>query len=102
LYGYFPLTITVVMGQNNTVVWKNNDTAFHTATSVSGDPASFDTTCLDGIGAPCPPPSSGISSTQVTFTTPGTYLYHCLYHPWMQGKVIVLPASGSSTTTSTT
>jgi plastocyanin len=99
LYGYSPLTITVVIGHNNTVVWKNNDTAFHTATSVSGDPAPFATGCLDGIGAACPAPSSGISSYQFTFTVAGVYTYHCDYHPWMTGKVIVLPASGSSSTT---
>jgi len=89
LYGYSPSTITVVIGKNNTVVWTNKDSAFHTATAASSAPASFDSGCLDGVGAACPS-SSGIATFQFTFTTPGTYLYHCIYHPWMQGKVIVV------------
>lgn len=88
LYGYDPLTITVVVGVNNTVVWTNEDAAFHTATAASTDPVSFDSGCLNGVGAPCPT-SSGGSTFQFTFTVPGTYVYHCLYHPWMQGTVIV-------------
>jgi plastocyanin len=98
LYGYDPLTVTVVIGVNNTVIWTNVDTAFHTATSGGTDPASFDSKCLDGAGAPCPS-SSGVSTYQFTFTIPGTYVYHCIYHPWMQGKVIVLAGTGSSTST---
>ena len=100
LYGYDPLTVTVVIGVNNTVLWTNNDTAFHTATSASTAPASFNSQCLDGVGAPCPG-SSGVSTYQFTFTVPGTYVYHCIYHPWMQGKVIVLAGSGPSPTTTT-
>jgi plastocyanin len=88
LYGYAPTTITVVIGKNNTVVWVNRDSAFHTATAASSAPASFDSGCLDGVGAPCPS-SAGVSTYQFTFTAAGTYLYHCIYHPWMQGKVIV-------------
>jgi plastocyanin len=101
LYGYLPLDVVVVIGVNNTVVWTNKDTAFHTATSASTDPASFDSSCLDGVGAPCPS-SSGVSTYQFTFTVPGTYVYHCIYHPWMQGKIIVLAGTGASTTTSHT
>jgi plastocyanin len=89
LYGYAPATITVVIGKNNTVVWTNKDIAFHTATSASSDPANFASGCLDGTGAACPG-SSGVSTYQFTFTVPGTYVYHCDYHPWMAGKVIVV------------
>ena len=100
LYGYSPQTVTVVIGVNNTVQWTNQDTAFHTATSAAGDPASFDSGCLDGVGATCPPgQGSGGSTFQFTFTVAGTYLYHCIYHPWMQGKVIVIQGSGKTTTT---
>lgn len=88
LYGYSPGTIIVVIGDNNTVMWTNMDSAFHTATSASTDPASFDSGCLNGVGATCPTASSG-STFQFTFTVPGTYTYHCDYHPWMQGVVIV-------------
>lgn len=102
LYGYDPLTITVVIGKNNTVVWTNNDTAFHSATELSG-PATFDSGCLNGIAAPCPSGSgSGSGTYQFTFTVAGTYTYHCIYHPWMMGKVIVVagPNSTSGSTSS--
>lgn len=96
LYGYDPSTTTVVIGVNNTVVWTNKDVAFHTATSNAGDPASFESGCINGQGAPCA--SAGVDSYQFTFTVPGTYLYHCDYHPWMLGKVIVVQGSGTTTT----
>jgi plastocyanin len=25
-----------------------------------------------------------------TFTSPGTYPYYCIYHPWMKGTVTVV------------
>jgi plastocyanin len=75
-YGYEADTITVVIGKNNTVNWINNDVAPHTATSdVAG---LFDTGTL-GPGA----------SKAITLTTTGTFTYHCSFHPWMQGTVIV-------------
>ena len=73
---YFsPQIITVVIGVNNTVTWTNDDIAAHTVTSNTG---AFDSGNL-AAGA----------SWNYTFTTPGTYGYHCSYHPWMQGTVIV-------------
>ena len=100
LFGYSPKTITVVIGKNNTVVWTNEDSAFHTATSASNDPASFDSGCLNGAGAACPSSSSG-NSYQFTFTVAGTYTYHCSYHPWMQGVIDVLAGTGSGSSSST-
>ncbi len=73
--GFSPETITVVLGVNNTVTWTNNDTSPHTVTSDGG---TFDS----GNLAP------GQSYTY-TFTAPGTYTYHCTYHPWMVATVIV-------------
>jgi plastocyanin len=75
--GFFPNTITVVLGVNNTVVWTNMDNSPHTVTSNGG---SFDS----GNMAP------GQAYTY-TFTTAGTYAYHCTYHPWMVGSVVVKP-----------
>ena len=72
---YSPPTITVVIGQNNTVTWINNDIAPHTVTA---DDGSFNSGNLD----------AGASWTHV-FTTPGTFTYHCAYHPWMRGTIIV-------------
>ena len=103
LYGYDPLTVTLVIGVNNTVVFTNQDSAFHTATSAGTDPAAFDSQCLDGVGAPCPSgQGAGVSTFQFTFTVAGTYLYHCSYHPWMQGKIVVLAGSGSPGTSTST
>ncbi len=74
--GYSPKTITVVIGVNNTVVWKNEDTIFHTVTATDG---SFN--------------SGTIFAGQTwshTFSQAGTYAYYfCQYHPWMKGTVIV-------------
>ncbi|MHB2035250.1 MAG: cupredoxin domain-containing protein [Nitrososphaerales archaeon] len=72
---YSPPTITVVIGVNNTVTWVNNDIAPHTVTA---DDGSFNSGNLN----------PGESWTHV-FTTPGTYTYHCIYHPWMHGTIIV-------------
>jgi plastocyanin len=75
-YGYLPDSITVVIGKNNTVFWTNDDAAPHTVTSSTA--GVFDSGNMNQ-GA----------TYQFTFTTPGTYAYHCNYHPWMQGTVIV-------------
>ena len=72
---YSPTTITVVIGVNNTVTWTNNDDATHTVTA---DDGSFDSGFLN----------QG-QTWSYTFTTPGTYAYHCSIHPWMKGTVIV-------------
>lgn len=71
---YSPPTITVVIGVNNTVTWINNDNAPHTVT----DTGVFDSGNMN----------QGQSWTH-TFTTSGTYTYHCTYHPWMTGTIIV-------------
>jgi plastocyanin len=39
---------------------------------------------LDAFDASPPPPANA-----VTFTTPGTYEFYCLIHPFMQGTVVV-------------
>jgi len=73
--GFSPSTITVVIGVNNTVVWNNDDSVPHTVTANDG---SFSSGNLN--------PGDSYS---FTFTTPGTYAYHCSYHSWMKGTVIV-------------
>jgi plastocyanin len=72
---YSPDPVTVVIGVNNTVTWVNNDSAPHTVTANDG---SFDS----GNMAPT-------ATFTFTFTTPGTYQYHCIYHPWMVATIIV-------------
>jgi len=77
--GYSPDVVHVVIGVNNTVMWVNNDVSIHTVTSV---PAGlFDSGNLN----------TGQSWTY-TFKTPGTYQYHCIYHGWMTGEVVVSAA----------
>jgi plastocyanin len=76
---YSPATITVVLGVNNTVSWTNDDFAPHTITSDSG-------LFLSGNL------NSG-QSYSFTFLTTGTYTYHCSYHPWMHGTIVVKAAS---------
>jgi len=78
-FGFTPDTITVVIGRNNTINWINDDTAPHTATSDTA--GVFDT----GTIAPG-------ASASLTLATPGTYTYHCSFHAWMQGTVIVKSA----------
>ncbi len=87
-YGFSPDTVTVVMGVNNTVYWTNSDTAAHTATSDTA--GIFDSGILNSGG-----------TYQYTFTTPGTYTYHCSLHSWMQGTVIVKAATSGIGSTST-
>jgi plastocyanin len=76
--GFTPATITVVMGVNNTVVWTNDDSVPHTVTAYDG---SFNSGAINPGG-----------SYNFTFTSPGTYEYHCSYHPWMKGTVVVKSA----------
>jgi plastocyanin len=78
-YGYAPDVINVVIGKNNTVFWVNNDAAPHTVTS-------------DTAGVFGSPTMNQGDTFQETFTTAGTYTYHCIFHPWMQGTVIVKSA----------
>jgi plastocyanin len=70
---YDPTPLQIAVG--TTVTWTNNDPVPHTATAIDG---SFDTGTI-GPG----------ESASVTFTTPGSIAYVCLYHPNMQGTIEV-------------
>jgi nitrite reductase (NO-forming) len=74
-----PNPLVVVIGVNNTVVWANDDTLAHTATSRTG---VWDTGLIQ--------PGQGAS---FTFTAAGTYEYYCLPHPNMVGTIIVQDAA---------
>lgn len=79
-FAFSPQTITIAPG--TTVVWTQKDSANHTVTS--------DTNAWTA--------SSGLGTNQtfsVTFTKPGTYLYHCSIHPSMTARVIVTASSMS-------
>jgi plastocyanin len=92
-YGYSPDVVTVVIGKNNTVFWTNDDTAPHTVTS--------DTAGIFDSGTSGPLTTQG-GTFQFTFATPGTYAYHCSFHAWMQGTVIVLAGTGTNSSTTST
>lgn len=77
---YNPSIITVVIGVNNTVLWKNEDSVAHTVYS-DKTPAGASAFNSGQI-------ASGSGYTY-TFTVPGTYEYYCAIHPWMGGIVIV-------------
>ena len=77
---FTPSTINVIV--NATVTWTNKDGVAHTVTSNSD---LFDSGSI---------PNNGIFSK--TFTTVGTFPYHCSFHPSMVGTVVVT-ASTSGT-----
>jgi len=78
--GFAPGNVTVVIGTNNTLVWKNDDVSPHTVTSVNipAGVATFNSGIVSAGG-----------TYMMTFTVPGVYTYYCSLHIWMKGEVIV-------------
>jgi plastocyanin len=76
-YSFNPSTITISPG--DTVIWYNNQTGVHhSVTSDTGVTPSFDSgEILPG------------ATWSNTFDTEGTFTYHCMYHTYMHGTVIV-------------
>lgn len=72
-YAFQPNTITIKAG--TTVAWSNKSNAPHTVTSDRS--GVFDKNLSPG------------KTVSITFRHPGTYAYHCTFHPYMHGKVIV-------------
>ena len=70
---YTPSPFSIPAG--GTVTWYNSDANQHTVTSDNGTFGS-------------PTLNSG-ERWSFTFTTPGTYGYHCIPHPMMKGTIIV-------------
>ena len=82
---FVPSTVTIEAGE--TVTWENTDTAAHTATGGSaadGPSGVFDSSLI-----------MATQSYSFTFDTPGTYVYFCMVHPWMEGTVIVEAAGAA-------
>ena len=72
-YEFNPATLTVPAGTS--VTWTNRDDDPHTVTSSENVFAS---------------PGLDIDETfSYTFSTPGTYTYHCNLHPHMTGTIVV-------------
>ena len=73
-FAFSPADLSIHAG--DTVVWTNSDSAPHTITSDSGSEVS----------------SSQLATGQTyshTFSTAGTYAYHCTLHTSMKGTVTV-------------
>src|SRR5215211_6033039 len=76
-FAFQPASLEVASG--STVTWTNTGAAPHTVTADNG---AFDSGQL----------KPGATFSQ-TFTTPGTYTYHCETHPKMTGTVFVPEAA---------
>jgi plastocyanin len=77
---------------DNKVVWHNEDTVPHTATSGNGpqDPQSgqlFDTSIINGGEESTPVELQGVSEGQ-------KIPYHCMVHPYMVGEITITAAAG--------
>ena len=73
-FAFAPNIIIVAVG--TTVRWTNTGVVNHTVTSNTG---VFDSNALGSGG-----------SFEYRFDAPGTYAYHCAFHPEMTGTVIVV------------
>ncbi|MDO8188141.1 cupredoxin domain-containing protein [Conexibacter sp. JD483] len=72
-FKYRPVAVSVRVGAR--LRFDNRDDAAHTATA---DDGSFDSGTI-AVGA----------TRQVTFSRAGTFAYHCDFHPFMHGTVLV-------------
>ena len=79
-FAFSPREITVTVG--DTITWTNSDAQAHTATA---DDGSFDTGTIGNNG-----------SGSATFSTAGTFPYHCKIHASMTGTITVEAAAGGS------
>ncbi len=73
-FAFSPATVTVKVGGK--ITFTNDDPTAHTATADDG--TSFESGSLQ----------KGQSKT-ITFTKAGTFSYHCAFHAFMTGKVVV-------------
>ena len=78
-FGFDPIQLSVNAG--DTVTWTNAGTMPH---AVTADDDSFDSGLIN--------PGDTID---MSFSTPGSYPYHCTAHPWMKG-VITVGGGGNS------
>jgi nitrite reductase (NO-forming) len=97
-YAYSPAVLTIPVGA--TVTWVNQDSVGHTVTE--GDPNSpkqANLRAFDSSGEAVTGKVAligGGESWSYTFTTPGTYEYYCIVHPYMIGHITVTPTTGTN------
>jgi plastocyanin len=83
---YSPNPIEVTVGQ--TVLWTNDDSAFHTVTSGSAGAPDVGKAFDSGLAGPEALTTKG-KTFEHKFDTAGEYPYFCTLHPAMVGTVIV-------------
>ena len=83
---FSPSSIEVTVGQ--TVVWTNDDSAFHTVTSGTAGATDVGKEFDSGLTGPTALTSKG-KTFEHTFDRIGDYPYFCTLHPAMVGTVIV-------------
>jgi plastocyanin len=83
---FSPNSIEVTVGQ--TVVWTNDDSAFHTVTSGTAGATDVGKEFDSGLTGPTALTSEG-KTFEHTFDRIGDYPYFCTLHPAMVGTVIV-------------
>jgi plastocyanin len=74
VYSFSPATLTITKG--TTVTWTNKSDAPHTVTS--------DNNAFTGSGN-----LAENQTFQMTFTTAGTFTYHCAIHSYMKATITV-------------
>jgi plastocyanin len=79
-FAFAPSSVTVKVG--DTVDWTNGDSVGHTATA---DDGSWDTGTI----------AAGTKAS-LTFTSAGTFAYHCTIHSSMHGTIVVEAAAAGS------
>jgi plastocyanin len=72
-FSFTPVTFDIAAGAQ--VIWTNKD---NTAHDVTADDKQYSSTTLQTN-----------DTYSHTFTTPGTYTYHCSIHPFMKATVVV-------------
>jgi len=85
-FAFAPQATTIHVG--DTVTWANSDAQSHTATA---DDGSWQTGTI-----------SGNTSKSLTFTTAGTFAYHCSIHQQMTATLVVTAAAPATDTAATT
>lgn len=84
---YDPSDARATLGENNKVIWENQDSTAHTVTTDDDyhDPLSGKFDSMETIGLVSPG-----GTFEFVFTEDGEYPYHCEPHPWMTSKVTVV------------